>query len=686
MIGGPLFSDLGFARCVALSSDGTRIVSGHLGRALQLWDAENGVAFGEPLEGHFNIVYCVAFSPDDKLIVSGSVDETLRLWDANTGASVGHPLVGHCGTIGSVAFSPDGGYIVSSSPIELRIWATATMEMIGQLIASQDDMICAVFSNDGNHILYGSSAGIGAIQWDPIGGTMIGEPLLQHSCRVSSLAFSPDGHRVVYSTGSTLHIWDVEADTVVGEPLTGHFGYVRSVAFLPGGHRIASASQDKTVRLWDARSRYGTTVSKPLIGHSGNIVSVAFSSGGDRIASAGSQDNTLRLWDAKTGAAAGDPLVHPDGVPSVTFSADDKFIVSASYDNKLHIWNSKTGVSMGKPLSLNSCAMRPIIFSPDGTHIIFGSIITASHGDTLTVTSVVLNSDPYRIIFDPENIVQMSDATTSIEPSNHLTSIATIALSPDGSSVASGTWGGMIHLWNAKTGMALTDPIVGHSDVICSLAFSPDSSSLVSGSQDKTLRLWDTRLCIAIGEPLVGHSGAVSSLAFSPDGTQIVSGSRDNTLRLWDCNTGAAIGNPFAGHTKEITSVAFSPDGSHIVSGSEDGSVRVWNAKLDIVDIESDPEDSSYSTHHTVPTTGASWPPHTYALPPHPEHRGWASLDDKSLLLWLPVRYRREYSPKMIYTISTDASQSTIRLDFSRFAHGSSWANVACDNIRRNLA
>ncbi|KAJ7097617.1 hypothetical protein C8R44DRAFT_643164 [Mycena epipterygia] len=115
----------------------------------------------------------------------------------------------------------------------------------------------------------------------------------------------------------------------------------------------------------------------------------------------------------------------------------------------------------------------------------------------------------------------------------------------------------------------------GHTEQVNSVAFSPDGKRIVSGSSDTTLRLWDVETGEGVGQPLIGHTDFVNSVMFSPDGRQIVSGSGDATVRLWDAESGEPLGVPFIGHTNAVTSVAFSSDGKQIVSGSEDRTIRI---------------------------------------------------------------------------------------------------------------
>jgi WD40 repeat protein len=144
-----------------------------------------------------------------------------------------------------------------------------------------------------------------------------------------------------------------------------------------------------------------------------------------------------------------------------------------------------------------------------------------------------------------------------------------------GSSVGSDN---TVRLWDPATGQPVGQPLTGHTDKVTSVAFSPDGRRIVSGSVDKTVRVWDANTGKPIGDSLMGHRDAVSSVVFSPYGTRIASGGLDTTVRLWDADTGQPIGDPITGHQDIIGDVAVSGDGHLIVSGSKDATLRFWDA------------------------------------------------------------------------------------------------------------
>jgi WD40 repeat protein len=149
----------------------------------------------------------------------------------------------------------------------------------------------------------------------------------------------------------------------------------------------------------------------------------------------------------------------------------------------------------------------------------------------------------------------------------------TVAFSPDGSQVVTGSDDQSVRIWQVSSGKCI-QTLQGHSDCVSSVAFSPDASQLVSGSGDESVRIWQvsTGKCI---QTLQGHSGYVTSVAFGPDGEHIYSGSFDTSVRIWQVSSGKCI-QTLQSHTGGVYSVALSPDGSQIARGSEDKSVRIW--------------------------------------------------------------------------------------------------------------
>ncbi|HEY4032635.1 MAG TPA: protein kinase [Ktedonobacteraceae bacterium] len=157
----------------------------------------------------------------------------------------------------------------------------------------------------------------------------------------------------------------------------------------------------------------------------------------------------------------------------------------------------------------------------------------------------------------------------------HSNAVASVAWSPDGKRIASGSTDGTVQVWNAADGSnAYT--YKGHSDVVWSVAWSPDGKHIASGSWDKTVQVWTA----ADGSNIYtykGHSSSVESVAWSPEGKHVASGSDDNTVQVWTAADGRNI-YTYKGHSSSVYSVAWSPDDKRIASGSNDGTVQVWNA------------------------------------------------------------------------------------------------------------
>lgn len=259
-----------------------------------------------------------------------------------------------------------------------------------------------------------------------------------------------------------------------------------------------------------------------------------------------------------------------DAVTSVAFSPDGQTLVRGSYDEAIEILNWRTGKVL-KTLSGASGQVWSVAISPDGRFLASGPLIdenTSKKKDTTIKLWDMGTGKMLRIL------------------KGHSSDVRSVAFSPDGKTLASGSHDKTIKLWRVSTG-ELLHTFPGHTDNVTSVAFSPDGRTLASASDDKTIKLWhlDTMKFV---RTLSDHSGQVLSVAFSPDGQTLVSGggddpvsgSVDHSIKLWNPQTGA-LRNTLHGHVGLVWCLAISPDGQTLASGSYDNSIRLWNLRTD---------------------------------------------------------------------------------------------------------
>jgi WD40 repeat protein len=404
-IGEPLIGHEEWVNSATFSPDGKRIATASEDGTARLWNAGTGQPIGAPIETE-GLLRSVEFSPDGKRIVTSSTDKTARQWDAETGKQIGEPLSGHLLVVFHAAFSPDGKRIVTASADgTARVWNVEHQERAGRPLEGAGGT--ASFSPDGTRIV-AAARSPGLTFWDAETGKRVIEPFRWPSeIGVYSVAFRPDGERIVTTSDNIAQVWDSRTGKQIGASLTGHKEQVRSAMFSPDGKRIVTASDDKTAWLWDAET--GQPIGKPLISHEDKVLTAAFSPDGKSIVT-GSWDATVRLWDAVTAEQIGKPLRHdatvysaafsPDGkrivsasgrtaqiwdvgtrsqiaileghkeeVLNAAFSPDGKRIVTASWDEAIRLWDAESGKPIRDPFAVNGKAHNAA-FSPDGKRIV----------------------------------------------------------------------------------------------------------------------------------------------------------------------------------------------------------------------------------------------------------------------------------------------------------------------------
>ena len=357
---------------------------------------------------------------------------------------------------------------------------------------------------------------------------------------LGKIHFSPDGSRLAVS--SSIGIWFYDPQTGQELDLLRYTDGVSPFAFAysPNGETIASAGTNDLIVLT------GKTESR-LPSISGNIV---------------------QMRDARTGEKRITVSTQTQKVASIVYAPDGNTIATArKRDNTVYFWDTATGKSKGTLERVGRGSVQSFVYAPDG------DTVATAGGWT-------------------DNVVQLWDARTGthkITLTGHTKRVNSVAYSPDGKTIISGSTDGTVQLWDATTGKP--KPILNHTNWVNSLfqwlntpvhsvAYSPDGNSVAAGGMDSGVRLWDIQHR-GRKATLAGHTSTVETVVYSPDGKTIATaeGWTGTTVRLWDAVKGKSKA-VLTGYT-HINAMAYSPDGETFATGGESrkNSLQLWDAR-----------------------------------------------------------------------------------------------------------
>jgi WD40 repeat protein len=552
-----------------------------------LTDAIAAVGFSVPqnhlLRGHKGPVESVTISPDGRRILTSGADRTARLWDAGTLAllqTYDRPATFRMPGVMSSSFSPDGRGAVLAVGNRV-VLVDATTGEIRRQIGDERAPLFAGFSPDGTRII---TTGTGSIRlWNAATGDASGQ--FDDQGAVLFAALSPDNKTLAYGgQRQVVVIQNLETGERVEQRMNG---WVLSGAFAPTGDQLMVASENATV-LWDVQEKRiasqgndleridANAFSNALISMgsevressgrldllaklprtSGNDIKFsALSRDGTRVVAAVTADSVARVWNAANGALMAILEGHTGAVRSAAFTPDGRRVVTASADGTARIWD------LHPDLSLDTVAT--------GTS---SSELVATSADGRRIVSVSRDGDA--VVWTPgrNGLVRLD---------GKLSTLYAPVFSADGRRVLAAGEGDVARMWDANTGVTLTE-YRGHKGGVRSAALSPDGALVVTGGEDATVRLWDA----GNGRQrhmLTGHTARIGTVQFSPDGRRIVSAGvgvdakDDSRAFIWSAD--GKLLTRLEGTVQELHSSAFSQDGRMIVGEGERGKATVWDAQ-----------------------------------------------------------------------------------------------------------
>jgi WD40 repeat protein len=438
------------------------------GMGVQVWDVRDGKTPLVMVVPEQNAT-SVAWSADGKWIAGGSATKTF-VWDAEDGKEK-HVL----DTAGnSLAYDPTGASLAVSTGQAVKVWTGFDKE---PRVLPLAPAVSLAWSPDGAGV-YATTGAI--VRWQPLD---VKQPVRDIDAAADGIVQLTPGRPLITGVGTlTPQLWDTQTGKLIAS-LEGHTGGVTAAAWSRDGKVLATASTDKTIRLWDATGKAVRT----LNGHEGPVLCVAWADG--KTLASGSADKTARIW--QTGADAGKTArTHKGPVTAVAWSKDGKLV--ASGDNQ-------RVVIVGAPTDGDKAQ------SLTATHAV-QSLAWAPGGKTLAVGIENGNVEVFTL--------QGGKLAQSLEHNGSPPSVTSLAWAPDGNTLLSGRGNHTSQVWSPNVVKELFS--LQSMAPVTHAAWSSSGSSMVVSESDRAVRVFEfpsgqLRACVIADRKQVAIVSAVGN-------------------------------------------------------------------------------------------------------------------------------------------------------------------------------
>ncbi|MBD2532019.1 hypothetical protein H6G97_21495 [Nostoc flagelliforme FACHB-838] len=524
-----LYGHTSIVTAIVFNPDAKLLASTSYDHTVKVWHLATGECV-QTLQGHNACVWSVAFHPTGQILATAGEDNTIKLWDLETGCCV-QTLEGHQHWVKAIAWSPEGQILASGSFDQtVKLWDLHTKVCLMTLQGHAGVVTSVAFSSQGKQLASGSYDQTVKI-WDIDTGKCL-DTLEKHTNRIWSIAFHPQGHLI--ASGGDDHaarVWELQTGKCT-KSFQGHSNAVYGIAHSWQQNLLASGHEDQTIKLWDVNLNAPQPLKadlqpfRVLHGHKNRIFSVAFSPNGEFLASA-SADRTIKLWSPHTGQCLKTLHGHGSWVWAIAFSPDSNFLASGSYDHTIKIWDVASGECL-QTLQGHPGSVLAITWSPDGKTLFSsgyekivkrwdietGTCLHSWEADSNRVWAVAVSPDTqYVATGGDDSLVRLWDIHTGVclrTFSGHTSQVLSILFTADGDRMISSSSDRTIKIWNVVTGDCLAT-LQNHLNWVWSLNLSHDAQTLLSGSWDETINCWDitTGQCRQTFRPVRPYEGMI---------------------------------------------------------------------------------------------------------------------------------------------------------------------------------